>query len=284
MSHSTFHIPHSDPARHGRAGFTLLEMMIFAAIFTVTAASFFAILVAITRIQVRQTGAAEVNTQSQFLLQTIQHYVSSSSLIELEPDTPTTMLKLRMADAARDPAYIYLENDTIYLKLTDSGTPEPLSSSKVNVSDLTFTKRANVPAHDSVAVSFTVAYDTDNIQQRFVQSLDTAIARVNAATFDSNVIPSASNTYKIGASSQLWQSVNDILYFSGSNVGIGVSGPGQTLEVNGGVRLNTATAQPACDANQRGTFWVVQSAGGVKDYVQVCVRNASSSYLWATIY
>ena len=258
--------------------------MIFAAIFAVTAGSFFAILVTITRIQVRQTGAAEVNTQSQYLLQKIQYYIGSSSLIELAADVPTSTLKLRMPTSSGDPAYIYLADNTVYLKLTDSGTPERLSSSKVKVSGMTFTKRANVPAQDSVAVSFTVAFNTDNIQQRFTQTLDTSIARVNAATFDSNVIPSASNTYKIGASSQLWQSINDLLYFSGANVGIGVSGPGQTLEVNGGIRLNTATAQPTCNASQRGTFWMVQSAGGAKDNVQVCVRNASSSYLWATIY
>lgn len=262
----------------------MLELIIFSAIFAITAGSFFAILVAVTRVQVRQTGAAEVGTQSQHLLQTIQYYVGSSSLIELASDTPTTTLKLRMPQVANDPAYIYLSNGTIYLKLTDSGTPQALSSNKVTISNVTFTKRANVPAQDSVAVAFTVAYNTSNIQQQFTQTLGTSIARVNAATFDSNVIPSASNTYKIGASSQLWQSINDVLYFSGSNVGIGAAAPGQSLEVNGGMRLNTVTAQPTCDSTQRGTFWVTQSGGGTKDYVQVCVRNASSSYLWATIY
>ncbi len=106
---------------------------------------------------------------------------------------------------------------------------------------------------------------------------------VDAATFDSNLIPSSTATYKLGASGQIWTSVNDIIYFSGSNVGIGVSSPGQTLEVNGGVRLNTTNAQPTCASAQRGTFWVTQSGTGVKDKVEVCAKNSSDVYGWVSI-
>jgi hypothetical protein len=68
------------------------------------------------------------------------------------------------------------------------------------------------------------------------------------------------------------------------NVGIGTVSPGQALEVNGGARLNTAAAAPACGATTRGTFWVVQGATGVKDTVQVCAKDAANAYAWRTIY
>ena len=68
------------------------------------------------------------------------------------------------------------------------------------------------------------------------------------------------------------------------NVGIATTAPSQKLEVNGGLRLNTATAQPACDATARGTFWVTQGASGVQDTVQVCAKDASNSYQWRTLY
>jgi hypothetical protein len=71
---------------------------------------------------------------------------------------------------------------------------------------------------------------------------------------------------------------------SAGKVGIGATGPTQQLEVNGGVRLNTATAQPACDATVRGTFWVAQGGAGVKDSVQVCAKDASDLYAWRTIF
>ena len=72
---------------------------------------------------------------------------------------------------------------------------------------------------------------------------------------------------------------------SGSgNVGVGTSSPQQKLEVSGGVRLNTTTAKPACDASARGTFWVSQGASGVKDSVEVCAKDASNAYAYRTLY
>lgn len=267
-----------------RRGFTLIEVLIFSAILAIVAVAFSSILISVTRVQVRQQAAAEVNQQSQFLLQTFQRYIETSSLIELAADTATTTLKLRMTSSTADPTYLYLSGGIVYLKETDSGTPQPLTSSNVSVTNLTFKKRANPPGRDSVSIVFTVTYSTASPQKSFSQSIDTAVARVSAATFDSNVVPSTPNFYKVGVSSQAWQSINDIIYFSGSNVGIGVSSPGQTVEVNGGLRLNTTASQPSCSSAQRGTFWVVQSGAGAKDNVQVCVKNASGTYAWAPIY
>ena len=69
-------------------------------------------------------------------------------------------------------------------------------------------------------------------------------------------------------------------------VGIGTLtvASGQKLEINGGLNLTTATARPACDAVVRGTFWVIQSAAGVKDDVSVCVKDALNAYAWFAIY
>ena len=269
---------------NSRSGFTVIELLIFSAIFSIIAVSFFGVLVSVIQIQMRQTAVVEVNQQSQFLLETIQRSVERSSFIELSSDAATTTLKLRMASSTVDPTYIYLSGTAVYYKETDSGTVQALTSDKVNVSNLSFTKRANPPGHDSVNVVFTIAYNTSNIKRAFLQNLQISVARVSAAAFDSNVIPAANNTYNLGVTSQTWQSVNNLIYFSGSNVGIGVSSPGQTLEVNGGVRLNTTTAKPTCDSAQRGTFWVVESGSGVKDSAQVCVKNASDMYIWSVIY
>lgn len=60
-----------------------------------------------------------------------------------------------------------------------------------------------------------------------------------------------------------------------------INGP---TTINGGARVNTTTMQPACDATERGTFWVVQGAPGVKDSVQVCAKDAADAYAWRTIY
>jgi len=67
-------------------------------------------------------------------------------------------------------------------------------------------------------------------------------------------------------------------------VGVGTTSPGRELEVNGGLRLNTATAKPTCNSSNRGTFWVVNGGAGVKDTVEVCAKDAGDAYAWRTIY
>jgi hypothetical protein len=68
------------------------------------------------------------------------------------------------------------------------------------------------------------------------------------------------------------------------NVGIGTTVPTQKLEVNGGVRINTATAKPACDSTVRGTFWFTQGAAGAKDAVEVCAMDAANSFGWRQLW
>src|SRR6185369_9353928 len=134
------------------------------------------------------------------------------------------------------------------------------------------------------------AYNTSSIKQKFMQAFDTTIARVSAATFDSNVIPSSTATYDLGVTSQTWRSVNNVLYFSSGNVGVGVASPGFTctgcnvLEVNGGLRLNTSASQPTCNSTTRGTLWLTEAGAGSKDSLQVCAQNASGTAAWATLY
>ena len=71
--------------------------------------------------------------------------------------------------------------------------------------------------------------------------------------------------------------------FINGNVGIGTTSPGQKLEVNGGMRLNTATAKPTCAVGIRGTFWVVQGGAGVADTVEACLKSAADTYSWVTL-
>jgi competence protein ComGC len=271
--------------RNFRNAFTLIELLVFAAIFSVCIIAFITILISVLRVQSHQAGEVEVNEQSQFLLQRVQYYVERSSLVDIPQDTATGTLKLYLGINNQDPTVITVSSGTVYVQQTATGTPQALTSSKVIVSNLQFVRRANPPGHDTVNVSFSISYNTGNIQQMFTQFFQFSVARVSAATFDSNLIPSStSGAYGIGTASSYWNSINGTVYFNGTNVGIGVSSPGQTLEVNGGLRLNTSNSRPACDSSQRGTFWVVESGSGTKDSVQVCVKNASDTYLWAGIY
>lgn len=268
-----------------RKGFTIIELLVYLAIFSVVVVAFVTIFIGIIRVQSNQSSEAEVETQSQFLLQQVQYYVEQSSLVDMPQDTPSTTLTLRMANPALDPTYITLSSGTLYLQQTATGTPVALSSNAVTISSLSFTKHSNAPSHDSVSVAMTVAYNTSNIEQAFSQALQTSVARVSAATFDSNLIPSTTAAWSVGVSGNTWNSINQILYFSGSNVGIGQSSPQQALEVNGGIRLNTATTQPGCSAasSTEGTLWFIENGGSSSDTLQLCVRG-TGGYSWVRLY
>lgn len=220
---------------HNRQGFTLLELIVFVAIFSFTIVGFISILVSITKVQVKQGAAAEVSQQSQYVLQTLQYYVERSSLIESDANTASSSIRLRMTATAEDPTLIFASGTTVYVKVGD-GESLPLTSTRVAVSNMSFIKKSSSPAKDSVSLSFTISYNTENIQQQFSQAFSTAIMRVNAATFDSNINPNAGGTLILGDSSNYWKSINGTIYFNGQNVGIatGVTTPNSRLQVAGG--------------------------------------------------
>ena len=91
-----------------RRGFTLLELLISTALFTLTVTALIVIFVVITSIQVKESGVTEVNQQSQFLLGQIQYYIQNARLVDMTADSAASTLKLRESDPTKDPTYITL--------------------------------------------------------------------------------------------------------------------------------------------------------------------------------
>ena len=157
----------------------------------------------------------------------------------------------------------------------------PITTGAVIVDNLTFTKYSNYPGHYTVKVGFSLSFNTQNPQQQLTRAFETAIARVSAATFDSNLLPGSDAAYDFGAAGTRWKSGT----FSGT-LGLGVAAPTEPikLEADGGLQIFTATTRPTCSASTRGTFWVIQGGAGVQDSVAVCAKSAADAYAWRTIY
>ncbi|MDP3947158.1 MAG: tail fiber domain-containing protein [bacterium] len=248
------------------SGFTLIELIIYIGIFSIAAGLFTGVLTTLTKVQVRESATIEVSGQAQFIIQTIQRLISDASLIELTKDAATSTLKLRMSVTANDPTCIQLSNGYAYLMQGDSGggscyatstaQAKLLTTSKVVVNTLTFTKFENPPAGDTVKVDLTVSYNSTNPQESIIsRTLQTAIAKISAATFDNNIIPSADTSYDVGVSANRWRNglfstslivgytsmSNGVAAFNG-NVGIGTAQPVYALDVSGGLRAGNATS------------------------------------------
>lgn len=92
--------------------------------------------------------------------------------------------------------------------------------------------------------------------------LTAAILRVSAATFDSDIVPDLSGAYGLGTSEGDWSSINDTIFFVGSNVGVGEPSPTSRLHVQGDVLVDD------------GDVYIEDSGNGVilKDLSDACWR------------
>ncbi len=223
-------------------GFTLIEILLYTAIFAVVGGLTVGILLTVTQVQQRESAGAEVTGQLNFIMQTVQRLVSKSSNIEIEPGIVTSTLKLRMEDPTKDPTCLSLVDGMIKLAEGPGTNPNncttvtsDLTNSRVIVNIFNFKKFVQYPGHDTVSIDLTITYNTTNPKGQVQRTLSSAIARVSAATFDSNLLP-GSVSFEIGQAGAPWQN----LYLSGVlNLGTAASDPaGQ----NGSIYYNTASS------------------------------------------
>jgi type II secretory pathway pseudopilin PulG len=216
----------------GRRGFTVLEMIIFTGIFSVMAVVFIGALVVTTNLQSREGTSAEVRAESQLVTRILEERVRRASVLEVSSSTPATLVRLRTASSSDDPTDIYLQSGRIYMKI-GSGVAEAITSPRVTVDTLSFLKQANPGGRDTLKMTLSLSAAGSGL---FSQMIKTGIRRVTAATFDSDLVPDVVNTRKIGGSAGDWQSINNTIFFSGSNVGIGSSlfVPASRLQISNG--------------------------------------------------
>ncbi|MDO8443112.1 MAG: LamG-like jellyroll fold domain-containing protein [bacterium] len=208
-------------------GFTLMEVLIYTAILGATGAVLSGVLIDTTKIKSRQTAVIEVNEQLNFTLQNMQRSIRDSSVIDIDAGTSTSTLVLRFKDDTKNPTEFYILNGIVY-KEEANGTPQPLTNSSVVADAVNFLKVSGYSGHDSVQIDLTLSYNTTNPASAFSRTLSSAIARVSAATFDSNLIPGAATFYDIGTTALPWNNA----YISGS-VGIGNTAPLSKLGITG---------------------------------------------------
>jgi hypothetical protein len=200
--------------------------------------AFMSIFTSVSGVAVRQSSMAEVQSQSQFVLQTIQHYIERSSMVSTTVDEATPTLVLRMSSSTEDPVVINMNGSAIQLKI-GSDAAQNITSSRIEISGLSFTRRSNPGGKDSVSVSLALSYVTSNPSQRYSQSVRTSVSRVSAAVFDSDVIPDVGSSYRLGTAWEDWRAINDAIFFSSSSVGIGPSSfmPQAKLHVQGNMEV-----------------------------------------------
>ncbi len=222
--------------------FTLIELLIYVGIFAVIAGLVVDILLIMTRVNQRESASTEVTGQLNFVMQRLQQLVRESSNIEISTGITTSTLKLRMKDLAKDPTCLYLVSGVI--KLAEGPDAINANNCTSNISDLTsdrvivnafnLQKFTQYPGHDTLSIDMQMTYNSNNPQSKVQRNLQSAIARVSAATFDSDVVPGGTYNFNLGQIGAPWQK---IIMSDGSS-----ANPSYTFSNNTGLGLFRAGA------------------------------------------
>ncbi len=223
-------------------GFTLIEILVYIAIFAVSATFLVGILTVVLKIQNKQGSATEINQQISFVNNTIQRLVQNASLIDNATGMPSATLNLRTSQTSLDPTKIFFSNNVIYLQEGKSSAVA-LTSSNVKVDNFLVTKYENPGGPAVVQIDLTLSYNSQNPQNQISRTLRTAITRISAATFDSSVVPNSNNSFDLGNPINKWKDG----YFSGGlsiygQAGIGGAPSSDTaikLKTNGDIFINS---------------------------------------------
>lgn len=164
-----------------RGGFTLIELLVFSAIFALIIGSFITILITIVTTQSQQSASSEAQQQGQFLLQQFQYYIETARLVDIPKDTATSKLVLResVSSSSYDPTIFTLANGAVYLQQGPGGGLQPLTSNKVTISNLSFTRHYNLNSTSS-------AFGTDSVSYSFIVNSSAGNQASYSETFQSS--------------------------------------------------------------------------------------------------
>ncbi|MDO8469780.1 MAG: prepilin-type N-terminal cleavage/methylation domain-containing protein [bacterium] len=239
-----------------RTGFTLVELLVYIAIFSMAAVFLISILTTVTRTQVRQASANDVTREITFVADTIQRYVRAASAVESILGVPTSTLVLRMSTATvndRVKIYVNSEGTAIYVEeIPDgqaAGTPVALTDDRVTVGQFLVTPFQNPGGTAVVEVNMTLVSSSGKQGAQVARSWQSAIAKVSAATFDSNLLPVSDigPNRGIGTALRKWQD----LFLSG------------TISTDGGVGIGTVAPAGTAKLRSAGDIGVTTSAAGI---------------------
>ena len=214
-------------------GFTLVELLIYAAVFSITAGLLTSILVMISNIQTKENASFEVTRQLQFVTQTIQYAIRDASIVEsvYEGSNPVAAcatfctVRLRVTNPTLDPTIISSDAGGVYIQ--EGASPKvALTSPSVKINSLKFNKVDNPGGLSTVTVDLALVYDGGSPELTISKALSSAIAHVSAATFDSDLLPDTDGGRSIGGSSLKWRDIT-------LSNGLTVSGPAGVGEYAG---------------------------------------------------
>ena len=120
-------------------GFTLIEVLIYMAIFVIFIGGMVLIAFAMLTAHQRALSQIEVADNERFLIQKLQRIIQGATSINNVAGSGSSSLSLNTPTPTENPTVISLVNGTVLLQKANLSYAIPLTNSWVQVSNLTFT-------------------------------------------------------------------------------------------------------------------------------------------------
>lgn len=239
--------------KNRKKGFTLVEILIYVAVFTVSSIFLVGILTIIIRTQVRQSTLNEVNSQLSFAVHTIQQAIQSASSIENNTGVASNTLTLRTQLSTEDKIKIYTDpsDKILYIETIPDGSMNgsrvAITNARVQVSNFSVTRHENDGGIAVMQIDLMIDSTGTNPQSVISRVWRGAVSRVSAATFDSNILPTGGSLTLGASGSPTWDrlylgdgSAGTPSFTFGSDSGLGFfrSGNGLGISVGGTERAS----------------------------------------------
>lgn len=201
-----------------KAGFTLVELLIYSVIFASVSLTLVYFLSTFFRVSGYQASSSEIASQANFILGKIQNEVAASSffVVNATGDDEVDgipvgskygeLVLTSSTDGSGNPVRIYKNGDDIMLARGAAGGAA-LNNESVAVTNLAFTKVSTPPGKDVVLIDLTLQYQSPNAADRISREFSLGVSRAQAASFDSDLTPNGSGR-AIGSGSAKWASLS----------------------------------------------------------------------------
>ena len=224
--------------RNSSYGFTLVEMLLYVALFVIASTFIVGILATVMRLKEREVGTVEVGEQLSFVTTLVKRLVGESSLIDMPVGVTTSTLTIRMSSSTLDATTLSVASGTIVMREGNGGSPVSLTDAKVFAESFLVTKYENAASGAVVRLDITLRQNTENPSLQFSRTFRGAFSRASAATFDSHLVPNANQTWDIGNASMSWRDLyaRDAAFMGFMGIGTAPSASAR-LKVNGDIAV-----------------------------------------------
>jgi|GEM_PF-2128970 len=201
-----------------KAGFTLVELLIYSVIFASVSLTLTYFLSTFFRVSGYQASSSEIANQANFILGKIQNEVAISSLFAVNETGDdeidglpvggkySQLVLTSNTDGNNTPIKIY-KNGTDIMLQRGASAATALNNASVAVTNLGFTKISTPPGKDVVIIDLSLQYQSPNAADRITRDFSLGVSRAQAATFDSDLTPNGSGR-SIGSGSAKWASLS----------------------------------------------------------------------------